>query len=123
MVVKKRSSPESWEDGRTDGEESLRCRKAEIPVKSSSALPLLPERPVFFRAAAKSGTASSQIPSHRETWALRVGSSTGTLASGPVSMWHFVLGVLKWLEHSLPIEAPETCMLWYVSDLDVKDNF
>lgn len=76
---------------------------------------------MFFRAAANSGTASPQIPSHRETWALRVGSSTGTLASGPVSMWHYVLGILKWLEHSLPIEAQNhVCS---VSDVDVKDSF
>lgn len=67
MVVTERGSPESWGDARTDGEESLRCRKAEISVKSSSALPLFPERPVFFRAAANSGTASPQMPSHRET--------------------------------------------------------
>lgn len=105
MVVKKRGSSESWGDGRTDGGESLWCRKAEISVKSSSALPLFPERPVFFRAAANSGTASPRIPSHRETRALRVGNSTGALASGPVSMWHYVFGVLKWLEHSLPLET------------------
>lgn len=81
-------------------------------VNSSSALPFLPERPMFFRAATNSGRASPQIPNHREAWSLRVGSSTGPLASGPVSMWHCVLGVhvalvLRCLKHSLPIESLE----------------
>lgn len=62
---------------------------------------------MFFRAATNSGTASPHIPNHREAWSLRVGSSTGPLASGPVSMWHCILGVLKCLKHSLPIESLE----------------
>lgn len=91
-------------------------------VKSSSALALLSERPVFRRAA-NSGTARPWIPSHREAWAPRVGSSPGPLASGPVSMWHCVLVVLKCLKHSLPIESPELCMLGYVSDLRCRERF
>lgn len=97
-------------------------------VNSSSALPFLPERPMFFRAATNSGRASPQIPNHREAWSLRVGSSTGPLASGPVSMWHCVLGVhvalvLRCLKHSLPIESLELYMLSYVSDLRCREEF
>ena len=77
---------------------------------------------MFFRAATNSGTASPQIPNHREAWSLRVGSSTGPLASGPVSMWHCIL-VLKCLKHSLPIESLELLMLSYVSDLRCREQF